>query len=396
MNQQKLIAEIGDNEIKYVVYEKNDKSEYKILKKKVSENTGIIKGKILDFNYTAEKINNDLKNLEKDHDKIFSNISILINEPEILCTNLSGFKRLNGSKVEKRDIDYILNEAKSSILKNQKKNSILHIINSNFILDKIKKNKIPLDLHGDHLSLHITFISLPTNNLKNIKSLFNNSDLKIERVISKPLALGIDLLNKNKVSKNFLSINLDKEITSVSLYEGSSLVFLKIFPFGTNSIYRDISQLCSLKENEIKNIIAKINLQGNNEKENKYIQKDFFSESQFKKLSICHLFNITKARTIEILDYVYYKNINLNYANHKISKVHLFFEDENIMDNLGKLFQESLKVDQSKTQIELSKLNDYSALSGAAELIFKGWDKEAIPMSSRNKSIISGFFERFF
>ena len=107
MNQQKLIAEIGDNEIKYVVYEKNDKSEYKILKKKVSENTGIIKGKILDFNYTAEKINNDLKNLEKDHDKIFSNISILINEPEILCTNLSGFKRLNGSKVEKRDIDYI-------------------------------------------------------------------------------------------------------------------------------------------------------------------------------------------------------------------------------------------------------------------------------------------------
>ena len=64
-------------------------------------------------------------------------------------------------KVEKRDLEYILNEAQISISQNQENNSILHIINSNFILDKIKKNKIPLNLHGDHLSLNMTFISLP-------------------------------------------------------------------------------------------------------------------------------------------------------------------------------------------------------------------------------------------
>ncbi len=75
-------------------------------------------------------------------------------------------KKLNGSKVEKRDLDYILNETKNYISRNQKKNSILHILNSNFILDRKKRNQIPLDLYGDHLSLHITFISLPTNNLK--------------------------------------------------------------------------------------------------------------------------------------------------------------------------------------------------------------------------------------
>ena len=199
MNQEKLIAEIAEDKIRYVIYQQDEKFEYKILKKKISENIGIKQGKILDFRYTANKINQDLKDIEKESDQIFRNISIIVNEPEISCTNLSGFKKLNGSKVEKRDLDYILNEGKSSILKNQEKNSILHILNSNFILDKIKKNKIPLDLHGDHLSLHMTFISLPTNNLKNIKSLFNTSDLKIDRVISKPLACGIDLLNKISV-----------------------------------------------------------------------------------------------------------------------------------------------------------------------------------------------------
>ena len=396
MNQEKLIAEIAEDKIRYVIYQQDEKLEYKILKKKISENIGIKQGKILDFHYTANKINQDLKDLEKESDKIFRNISIIVNEPEISCTNLSGFKKLNGSKVEKRDLDYLLNEGKSSISKNQEKNSILHILNSNFILDKIKKNKIPVDLHGDHLSLHMTFISLPTNNLKNIRALFSNSHLKIDRVISKPLACGIDLLNKNKGAKNFVLINFDKEASSISLYEDSSLVFLKIFPFGTNSIYRDIIQLCSLKEKEARIIINKLDLRNVENQKNKYVEKDLFTESEFKKLSINHLNNIVTARITEMSDYIFNKNKNLNYVNNKILRVHLFFEDKSVLENLGKLFEKSLKIDTTRTQIELLPLNEFSALSGAAELIFKGWDKEAIPLIHKKKSMISSFFERFF
>ena len=396
MDQEKLIAEIAEDKIRYVIYQQDEKSEYKILKKKISENIGIKQGRILDFHYTANKINQDLKDLEKESDKIFRNISIIVNEPEISCTNLSGFKKLNGSKVEKRDLDHLLNEGKSSILKNQEKNSILHILNSNFILDKIKKNKIPVDLHGDHLSLHMTFISLPTNNLKNIRALFSNSHLKIDRVISKPLACGIDLLNKNKGAKNFVLINFDKEASSISLYEDSSLVFLKIFPFGTNSIYRDIIQLCSLKEKEARIIINKLDLRNVENQKNKYVEKDLFTESEFKKLSINHLNNIVTARITEMSDYIFNKNKNLNYVNNKILRVHLFFEDKSVLENLGKLFEKSLKIDTTRTQIELLPLNELSALSGAAELIFKGWDKEAIPLIHKKKSMISSFFERFF
>ena len=396
MDQEKLIAEIAEDKIQYVIYQQDEKLEYKILKKKISNNTGIKQGKILDFHYTADKINQDLKDLEKVSNKIFRNISIIVNEPEISCTNLSGFKKLNGSKVEKRDLDYLLNEGKSSILKNQEKNSILHILNSNFILDKTKQKKIPVDLHGDHLSLHMTFISLPTNNLKNIKALFNNSDLKIDRVISKPLACGIDLLNKNKGAKNFILVNFDKEVSSISIYEDSSLVFLKIFPFGTNSIYRDVIQLCSLKEKEARIIINKLDFRNIEDIKNKYIEKDMFTESEFKKLSINHLNNIVTARVEEMSNYIFNKNKNLNYINNRIPRIHLFFEDKDVLENFGKLFKESLNIDTTKTQIELLPLNEFSALTGAAELIFKGWDKEAIPMINKKKSMISSFFARFF
>ena len=77
MNQEKLIAEIAEDKIRYVIYQQDEKLEYKILKKKISENIGIKQGKILDFHYTANKINQDLKDLEKESDKIFSNISIV-------------------------------------------------------------------------------------------------------------------------------------------------------------------------------------------------------------------------------------------------------------------------------------------------------------------------------
>ena len=396
MSNQNLIAEIAEDTIRYAVYEYERGSDYKILRKRVSENTGIKKGRILDFEYSSRKINNDIKSLEKESDIIFKNISIIINEPEISCTAMSGFKKLNGSKVEKRDLDYILNETKNYISRNQKKNSILHILNSNFILDRKKRNQIPLDLYGDHLSLHITFISLPTNNLKNIKALFNNSDLKIDRVISKPLACGINLLNKNKGARNFILINFDKEVSSISIYEDSSLVSLNFFPFGTNSIYKDICQLCSLKENETRTILKKLNSNNLSNIDSKYLDKKLFTESEFKKLSIKHLQNIASARINEIIDYIFNKNKNLTYLNNKISRLHLFFDDQEILESIGHLFEKSLKIKKEKTQIELLPLNEFSALSGAAELIFKGWEKEAIPLSQRKKSIISGFFERFF
>tara|TARA_S200000501_G_scaffold360183_1_gene386954 strand:+ start:5956 stop:7143 length:1188 start_codon:yes stop_codon:yes gene_type:complete len=395
MDKDYLIAEISDDNIRYLIYKFDEKSNYKSLSRKISKNSGIKKGKIVDFDFSAKKINDDIKHLEKESNKTFKNISLVINEPEISSINLSGFKKLKGSKVDKRDLEYILNEAQISISQNNKQNSILHIINSYFILDKIKKNKIPLNLHGDHLTLHMTFISLPKNNLKNIKALFDKCDLKIERIIAKPLACGINLLNKRNKNKDFLLINLDKEFSSISFFEESSLVFTKIFPFGTNSIINDIGKLCSINENEVRLIISKIDFTSTiNTKD--YIDKNLFKESKFKKLSIKHVKDIINARIIEMLDYLFNKNRNLKYLNEKILSIDIFFEDKEVLRYLGKLFHENLRTGNMKTQIELMHLDDFFALSGAAELIFKGWDKEAIPLNKVKKSVISRFFERFF
>ena len=53
------------------------------------------------------------------------------------------------------------------------------------------------------------------------------------------------------------------------------------------------------------------------------------------------------------------------------------------------------QVDQNKIILNSKTLND-SSIVGAAELITKGWDSEAIPYSEEKKSILAGIFSRFF
>ena len=389
--EEKLIVEIDNNRIKYGVFQVGENREYKLLTKKISQNSGIKKGKILDFNQSLKTINNDLHDIESKVDKVFDNISIILNQIELLCTNLSGFKKLNGSKVEKRDLDYILNEARNSISNNQKNNSILHILNSNFILDKSKQNKMPLNIFGDHLSMHMTFISIPENNLKNIIEVFKQSDLKVDRVISKPFAEGINLLNNSKDLKNSVVINFGNELSTISLYENTSLIFFKTFPFGTNSIYDDIDQLCSITKDEIELIIENLN-----KSKSQYIDQKFFINSDYKKISINHIKQIINARVKEIIDYTFNQNKNLIYCKNRIGKINFFFEDEVIFKSLNELFNGYLNIDQNKIVLDSFLNDDFGSLFGAAELIFNGWHNEAIPFSRRKKSILSGFFERFF
>ena len=389
--EEKLIVEIDNNRIKYGVFQVGENREYKLLTKKISQNSGIKKGKILDFNQSLKTINNDLHDIESKVDKVFDNISIILNQIELLCTNLSGFKKLNGSKVEKRDLDYILNEARNSISNNQKNNSILHILNSNFILDKSKQSKMPLNIFGDHLSMHMTFISIPENNLKNIIEVFKQSDLKVDRVISKPFAEGINLLNNSKDLKNSVVINFGNELSTISLYENTSLIFFKTFPFGTNSIYDDIDQLCSITKDEIELIIENLN-----KSKSQYIDQKFFINSDYKKISINHIKQIINARVKEIIDYTFNQNKNLIYCKNRIGKINFFFEDEVIFKSLNELFNGYLNIDQNKIVLDSFLNDDFGSLFGAAELIFNGWHNEAIPFSRRKKSILSGFFERFF
>ena len=131
-NKEKLFAEIKDQEIRYAFFQSEENLNYKLILKKNSNNLGIKQGVIIDLDLASEIVSQDLREIEKKLGKTFSNINLIVNQREMSSTNITSFKKLNGAKVEKRDLDYILNEGKISVSKNEEKNSILHILNSKF------------------------------------------------------------------------------------------------------------------------------------------------------------------------------------------------------------------------------------------------------------------------
>ena len=78
--EEKLIIELDNDKIKYTVFKTNEDLEYKLLTNKISKNAGIKKGKILDFEYSTKIINDDLNEIEKNVNKVFKNITVVLNQ----------------------------------------------------------------------------------------------------------------------------------------------------------------------------------------------------------------------------------------------------------------------------------------------------------------------------
>ena len=78
--EEKLIVEIGEGEIKYAVFEINNKNQYKILTKKTYVNQSNEKGKVVDISQTAKIISKGLEKIEKEVNKVFRSASIIVNQ----------------------------------------------------------------------------------------------------------------------------------------------------------------------------------------------------------------------------------------------------------------------------------------------------------------------------
>ena len=119
---------------------------------------------------------------EKKAKILLKKINVVLEEPEFLSTKFSKHKKINGSKIHKDDIDFLLKEAKKQLILNDKKQSIIHIFNHNYIVDGKAFAEEPIGVYADSLSHEMTFITIPKNNLKNINQAFIDCDIEIERI----------------------------------------------------------------------------------------------------------------------------------------------------------------------------------------------------------------------
>ena len=311
-------------------------------------------------------------NLEKKNGEYLDEISLMIDNPNILLISLSIFKKSDEKILNDNFLKYIIDDAKFEINKNYPNYEIVHSISKNFFLDEKKFSEIPKNLHHNKFAIEFNFFMYPKFFLENLRKIFAKQNVTIKKFIFSSYSKSIFYLNKIFDQKKIIFVDIGFEKTCAFLFENKKMQQFKILPIGSNHITKDISKILKIessKANEIK-------LNFNNINNDKNLNQDQIE--LIKKIII--------SRTEELLEIsTLFLKANDNLENIKLV---FFGNGSKILDNKFKsniIFDYDIDLlDENYIDICLSGLN----------LVNR--EKEVSSNKIDLEKIKKGFFEKFF
>ncbi len=405
IDNAKGIIELGNIYFKCIIFDPSNDNNEKVLSASMVKSAGIFNGSVINPVKASQAIRACIALVEKKSNITLKKISVIFEQPEFLCTKLSKKIKINGAKIQREDINFLLKEGKKQITLNDPKHSIIHIFNHNYIVDGKKFDEEPIDVYADHVSHEMTFLTVPKNNIQNIKQTFINCDIEIERYLSCNFALAVNLLSYNDLKHGSVLIDIGHEKVSISLFKNLAIVNSFSLAIGINHITKDISKVCSLEIEESKEIKNRVDLsfKNNNElfSEDNLLKKNFFKNTNYRKISKSLILSIVKARLDEIFQIIK-KNLITTNINPPSSTNFFVTGGGSNLNNLEDYclnffgFNVNKIIGKSK-QEDIKDLNiNFASCLGALKIIRDGWETEAIAVSPSSNVKKYSFFQRFF
>jgi len=398
------IIELGNINIKCLIFKIKDNNESEILSTSIISSEGIHNGIVVNLTKASKAIRSCISIAEKKAKILLKKINVVLEGPEFLSTKFTKHKKINGSKIHKDDIDFLLKEAKKQLILNDKKQSIIHIFNHNYVVDGKAFSDEPIGVYADSLSHEITFITIPKNNLKNINQAFIDCDIEIERLISNTFALGAKLLNNKELEFGSILVDIGFEKISLGLFKNLALVHSITLPMGINHITKDISKVCSLSMDESVVIRNNIDFSFQNNQNlfdaNGYLKNSYFINSSFRKISKNLILNVIKARLDEIFETVK-KQIIVPEFNLNSGIGFLLVGGGSYLLNIEKHCEKFFgprikKLSDNNNEKETDLEKNFASCLGALRIIKDGWETEAIPetvdKNAKNISFLAKIF----
>ena len=351
--------------------------------------------KISNFEKIFNTIKHNIYLIEQNQKHTFKEIILILNNFETSFTNISGYKKLNGSQILRENITYILNTLKTCVDTTEEKKKILHIFNSKFLLDSKKIENPPIGLFGDFYSHELSFSLIDKNDYKNLQNLFDKCNLRIKKVLLSNYIKGVFISEKNSDLNTFYFLEIDLDKSKIFYFENNSLKFEQSFKFGYDIIFNDISKITLLKRETIEKILNKIELNQITSNE-ELIEKEFFNNESFKKIKKKLIYEIMEARINEVLEIIIFKNVNFQYYNKSPKPLFIQFCNEFNFQSIESVYKTIISQKGLSDIRYLDEMSAESLLNTANKLVHFGWKKEAIPFTKTKKSLIARFFSTIF
>ena len=398
------IIELGDVNLKCLIFKINKENNLEILSSVVTESDGIQNELVVNLKKASNAIRSIISKAEKIANISLKKINVVFEQPDFLCTNFSKHKKIDGSKIQRHDIEFLLREGKKQLTLNDKTQSIIHIFNHNYIVDGKIFAEEPIEVFADTLSHEMTFITAPINNLKNINQAFIECDIEIERLISQTFALGAKLFDSNELRSGSVLINLESKKISLGIFKNLALVHSTTSSFGIDYITSDISKVCSLNLEEAEKITNNFDFSFQNNQnlfdENNYLKSIFFIKSNFRKISKKLILDVVKARLDEIFEMLK-KQLFIPGFNFNSGFNFLLVGEGTKLSNLGIYTANFFSLNVNKIDLFNNKDHDdleknFASCFGALKIIKDGWETEAIPKIKEKNIGKIGFFSKIF
>ena len=117
------IIELGNINIKCLIFKVKNDNKAEILSTAVTRSEGIHNGVIINLTDASQVIRSCISTSEKKAKVSLKKINVIVEQPEFLCTKFSKYRKIDGSKIHKDDIEFLLKEAKKQLILNDENHS---------------------------------------------------------------------------------------------------------------------------------------------------------------------------------------------------------------------------------------------------------------------------------
>ena len=159
----------------------------------------------LNFLDTEKILEENIMKAEKVTGEFINDVCLMLETPETMSVSLSVMKNNEEKEIDKKNVEYLIQDAKQQILKSYYNKKIIHIIVSNYFIDNINYELLPLNIKCKKFSIDIKFICFPKNLIKELEELFNSHQIFINKIICSDYA---KTFTKNKSYTNICESGL--------------------------------------------------------------------------------------------------------------------------------------------------------------------------------------------
>ena len=193
------------------------------------------------------KIENSIYELEKKKNIYIKNINLLIDDKNIITISFSVSKKINYNYFDKKNLEYLIQDAKQTILKFNNEYEILHI----FITKLSADNKIFEDFQKikkcNRITLDLLFICIPQKKIEHFQKLFSNNQININKILSSSYSKTFYLINNSNIDyEDKIFIDLGFKKTAVLFYNKNILKYFEIIPVGSNHVNNDLIKILNI------------------------------------------------------------------------------------------------------------------------------------------------------